>query len=145
MSKAISNIVFTRNRPLQLEGYLESFYRFMPRDMSQTYILYKPDLFGEQYDEVFNKFDYCKTIREKDFNRDFLGILGKVETEYINFGTDDVVYFDSVDFDVIEETFERFSNDIIGFTFKFSLENLKDGDDKAIEVKVVGQRVYKLK
>jgi hypothetical protein len=108
----LTNIVFTRNRPLQLEGYLESFYRFMPVESTQTYILYKPDLFDEQYAEVFRRFGHCRVVREKDFNSDFLGILEQVETEYINFGTDDVVYFDSVEFDVIEAVFEEFSKEI---------------------------------
>ena len=31
-SKKVSNIVFTRNRPLQLEGYLRSLYRFFPSE-----------------------------------------------------------------------------------------------------------------
>jgi len=112
----------------------------MPREMSQTYILYKPDLFGEQYDEVFNKFDYCKTIREKDFNRDFLGILGKVETEYINFGTDDVVYFDSVDFYVIEETFKAFKKKIFGFSLRMSPESIQE--HRIDSHRINGQDVY---
>lgn len=125
-SKIITNIVFTKNRPLQLEGYLESFYRFMPKENVATYILYKEELFGEQYEEVFRKFNHCRVIREKDFNRDFLEILSRVETDYINFGTDDVVYFDSVDLRVVEETFRKFGDDIFGFSLRMSPHSIQE-------------------
>jgi len=122
----LTNIVFTRNRPLQLDGYLQSFYRFMPRESVQTCILYKPDLFDEQYAEVFQRFSHCRVFREKEFNSDFLSILEQVETEYISFGTDDVVYFDSVDLDVIEETFETFKKEIFGFSLRMSPESINE-------------------
>ena len=122
----LTNIVFTRNRPLQLEGYLESFYRFMPSEGVQTYILYKPDLFGEQYLQVFRKFSHCRVIEEKDFNSDFLSILEQVETGYINFGTDDVVYFDSVDLNVIKSVFEEFPNETFGFSLRMSPESISE-------------------
>ena len=127
MPKLITNIVFTKNRPLQLEGYLESFYRFMPKENVNTYILYKEDLFGEQYEEVFRKFNHCRVIREKNFNRDLLEILSQVETEYINFGTDDVVYFDSVDLNVIQETFRRFEKEIFGFSLRMNPQSIREG------------------
>jgi hypothetical protein len=125
----LTNIVFTRNRPLQLEGYLQSFYRFMPRESVQTCILYKPDLFDEQYSEVFQRFSHCRVFREKEFNSDFLSILEQVETEYMNFGTDDVIYFDSVDLDVIRGVFEEFPEEAFGFSLRMSPESI---DEKEI-------------
>jgi hypothetical protein len=136
----LTNIVFTRNRPLQLEGYLESFYRFMLSESVQTYILYKPDLFGEQYEEVFQKFDNCRVIREKDFNHDFLDILAQVATEYINFGTDDVVYFDSVALDIVEKTFKEFSKEIFGFSLRMNPQGISERLICTHEIN--GQEVY---
>jgi hypothetical protein len=136
----LTNIVFTRNRPLQLEGYLESFYRFMPRENVNTCILYKEDLFAEQYEEVFQKFNHCRIIREKDFNRDFLEILAQVKTEHVNFGTDDVVYFDSVDFDVIEAAFKSFEQDIFGFSLRMNPQSIQEYRIGSHEIN--GQEVY---
>ena len=124
----LTNVVFTRNRPLQLEGYLESFCRFMPKEDVTTCILYKEDLFAEQYAEVFRKFNYCRVVREKDFNRDFLEILAQIKTEYVNFGTDDVVYFDSVDFDIIGAAFKAFEKEIFGFSLRMSPQSIQERD-----------------
>ncbi len=49
MLKSISNIVFTKNRPLQLDAYLTSLYRHAPEELIQTYVIYKVELFDEQY------------------------------------------------------------------------------------------------
>ena len=53
MDKQISNIIFIKNRPLQLEGYLANLYRHFPTELIQTYILYKPQLFDQQYQQLF--------------------------------------------------------------------------------------------
>ena len=144
MQKMISNIVFTKNRPLQLEAYLESLYRHFPQQIIQTYVIYKVELFDEQYELVFRKFPSCRVIREGDFHSDFLRVVNQVDTKYIMFGIDDVVFFDSVDFAVIDETFRQQAEDIFGFTLRFSLESLRDSDDAIIEIAAAGQKVYGL-
>jgi len=141
MEKMISNIVFTKNRPLQLEGYLDSFYKHFPSELIQTYVLYKQQLFGQQYQQVFREHDNCMVVKENDFLSDFLKILGQINTEYILFGIDDVVYFDSVDFDVIEESFNKFPEDIFGFSLRFSEKNIRDGNDPISKTTVAGQTV----
>lgn len=144
MSKIISNIIFTKNRPLQLEGYLESLYRHMPRELIRTYIIYKEELFDEQYLEVFKRFDTCVVIREKDFHDDFVNLIERVDTKYILFGTDDVVYYDSVGFDIIDRTFKRFGDDIFGFTLRLCPENLNPEADKFRPLQMDGQTIYRL-
>src|SRR4030043_176350 len=47
MKKLISNIVFTKNRPLQLDAYLQSLYKHLTAEILQTYVLYKQELFDE--------------------------------------------------------------------------------------------------
>lgn len=143
MNKQITNIVFTKNRPLQLEGYLESLYRHFPQELFQTYVIYKPELFGQQYQQLFQKFPSCKVIEERDFFSDFLSILNEVNTEYMLFGVDDVVYFDSVDFDLIDETFKEFSKDIFGFSLRFSEQNINRSDPVS-EADIAGQPVYSI-
>lgn len=145
MDRLISNIVFTKNRPLQLEAYLESLYRHLPRDLIQTYILYKSDLFDEQYSQLFRRFSDCAVIREQNFRRDFLSLLEKIDTKYILFGTDDVVYYDMVSFAVIDDVFDKFSDKIFGFSLRLSPESLQERSDDVIsEIMAGGQKVYRL-
>jgi hypothetical protein len=144
MGKKISNIVFTKNRPLQLDAYLESFYRYFPKELIQTYILYKPELFDEQYQQVFNRYADCIVIREKDFSSDYLGILKRIDTKYVLFGVDDVVYFDKVDFELINQTFDRCTGDIFGFSLRFSKQSIKKCGDTISETEISGQAVYSI-
>ncbi len=141
--KMISNIVFTKNRPLQLDAYLQSLYRYFPKEIIQTYIIYKAELFDEEYQQLFRKYADCIIIKESDFHRDFSTILGQIDTKYILFGIDDVVYFDSVDFDVIDEAFNEFSDDVFGFSLRFNEENVTKSDPVSKTV-IAGQTVYNL-
>jgi len=144
MKKTISNILFTKNRPLQLDAYLESLYANFPSDRIQTYIIYKAELFAEEYDRLFRKFSDCTIITETDFHSDFLGILDRVDTRYILFGIDDVVYFDSVDIDLIDKTFEEQGDDIFGFSMRFGPDSLKGGGDVITDLTVAAQKVHRL-
>jgi len=144
MNKVISNIVFTKNRPLQLEGYLESLYRYFPAKLLQTYVLHKVELFEEEYELLFRKYPDCVVIKEEDFHSDLLTLLSQINTKYILFGVDDVVYFDSVDFEVIDETFNRFPEDALGFSLRFSKESIESGNDLVSEAVVAGQTVYRI-
>ena len=139
----ISNIVFTKNRPLQLEGYLESLYRHFPQELFQTYIIYKRELFEEEYQQLFSQYADCIVIKENDFHGDFLKLLSQINTKFILFGVDDVVYFDSVDFDLIDETFKRFPKDIFGFSLRHNPQNAK-ACQTVERIFADGQRVYKM-
>jgi hypothetical protein len=144
MNKKISNIVFTKNRPLQLEAYLESLYKYFPSDLIQTYIIYKVELFAEEYEQLFKKFRDCIVIEESDFHSDFMQILDRIKTKYILFGVDDVVFFDSVDFEVIDRTFTEQGENIFGFTLRFSPESLKDSGDLITECTITREPTYRL-
>ena len=144
MDKMVSNIVFTKNRPLQLHAYLESLYKYFPSELIQTYIIYKVEFFAAEYELLFRKFPGLIVIKEKDFHSDFLKVLNQINTKYILFGIDDVVFFDSVDFDVIDKTFYEHNEDIFGFALRFSPEFLKDGDDIIVNIDVAGQEVHRL-
>jgi hypothetical protein len=138
----ITNIVFTKNRPLQLEGYLRSLHKHLPAQLLRTCILYKPELFDQEYQHLFKNYPGCTVINENDFFSDFLTLLNEVTTKYILFGIDDVVYFDSVDFEVIDETFARFSENIFGFSLRFGGNTIQAGDEPISENAVSGQTVY---
>jgi hypothetical protein len=144
MPKMITNIVFTKNRPLQLEAYLESLYRFYSRELIKTHIIYKVELFENEYEKVFRKYPDCVVIKEDDFQSDFLTVLSKVDTKYIMFGVDDVVYFDCVDFDVIDETFTKYTGDIFGFSLRLGKDAAKNDSDNLSEAVAAGQTVYSI-
>jgi hypothetical protein len=109
----------------------------------QTVVIYKPELFDNEYQHVFEKYSGCVVIRESDFFSDFLKVIDKIDTEYILFGVDDVVFFESVDFAVISETFDRFSDDIFGYSLRFGKQSIKKSDH-INETKVAGQMVYSI-
>lgn len=140
----ISNIVFTKNRPLQLDAYLTSLHRFFPLDISKIYVLYKVELFEKEYEKLFNKYPDCIVVKEKDFQSDFIEILNRIDTEYLLFGIDDVVFFDSVDFSVIDRTFHEQADNIFGFTMRFSPESLNESGDVIENIEVSNQKVCRL-
>jgi len=142
--KLICNIVFTKNRPLQLDGYLRSLYKYLPADRIQTHVVYKADRFGAEYDRVFRKFPDCRVTREADFHTDIMAILNQTECRYVLFGVDDTVFFDSIRFEVVEETFASREKDIFGFTLRFSRDSLAGAGDEVTELSAAGEPVYRL-
>jgi hypothetical protein len=144
MQKMISNILFTKNRPLQLDAYLESLYRYFSPSLIQTYIIYKEELFAAEYEQLFKKYMDSIIIKESDFHSDFMRILEQVRTKYILFGIDDVVFYDAVDFEVIDKTFDKESENIFGFTLRFSKESLKSSGDIIEESPVDGEKIFRL-
>jgi hypothetical protein len=142
--KLISNIVFTKNRPLQLNGYLESLYRYFPPEQIQTYVLWKQELFTQEYEQLFSRYPTCVVVRERDFSGDFFKILNQIETKYILFGIDDVVYFDSVEISLIDVAFEIAGDNIFGFSLRFGCNVLNNGKDKVAENEIESQKIYKL-
>jgi len=143
MEKMISNIVFTKNRPLQLDAYLESLHKYFPSKLIQTYILYKVELFESEYEQLFRNYPGCVVIKENDFYSDFLKILSQIDTKFILFGIDDVVYFDSVDLEVIDESFNAFADDVFGFSLRHSPQNAK-ACQTVERMFADGQRVYEM-
>lgn len=142
--KNISNIVFTKNRPLQLDAYLEGLYRHFSPELFQTYILYKRELFEEEYRQLFCKYPDCIVIEESSFYDDFLKIIGRINTKYILFGIDDVVYFDSVDFGLIDEVFDVYSDDIFGFSLRFGRNVVENGKDEINRVVIKDLTIHKV-
>ncbi len=143
MTELIANVVFTKNRPLQLAGYLESLYRFLPREQMRTHILYKPELFEAEYESVFRRFENCRVIMEKNFHKDLLDILKQLDTKYVLFGIDDVVYFCGVDLSVVYKTFEAYSDEAFGFSFRLGAESV-DSCEQLEKFEVGGEQIYSL-
>jgi len=102
------------------------------------------ELFEAEYDELFSRYPDCIVIRESDFHSDFMNVLDQVDTKYILFGIDDVVFFDSVDLDLIDRTFREHESNILGFTLRFSPESLKNSNDIIDDFTVGDQKIFRL-
>jgi hypothetical protein len=144
MDKMISNIVFTKNRPMQLEAYLQSLYKYFPDELIQTYIIYKVELFADEYKSLFHRYPNCIVIEEGDFHSDCVKVISEADTKYILFGIDDVVFFDSVDINLIDQIFNERKEDIFGFTLRFGRESPENSKDVISEVEIDNQKVYNL-
>jgi hypothetical protein len=116
----------------------------MPRELIQNYILYKVDRFDEQYANLFEQFSDSIVVREKNFHDDFMSLFERIDTRYILFGTDDVVYYDSVDVNVINNAFEMFPQDVFGFSLRLSPGLLRDQGESVTALKVAGEGVFRI-
>jgi hypothetical protein len=101
-------------------------------------------LFSDEYEHLFAQYPACVVIEEKDFHTDFVSLLRQIETEYLLFGVDDVVYFDSVDFELIDSTLGDPTNDAFGFSLRLSTDRVESGGDTTAEKSVLGESVYSI-
>lgn len=83
-------------------------------------------------------------VKETNFSTDFFEILNQISTKYILFGVDDVVYFDSVDFEMINKIFNKFPEDIFGFSLRLGLQGVRKANDTINEVNIAGQTIYSI-
>lgn len=139
----VSNVVFTMNRPLQLYAYIESLRACLPGVDMQTYVLYRKDNFDEQYREVFSRFPHVSVIAEQDFHDDLYDLLMGLDTPYVLFGTDDVVYFDGVDFEVVDRAFRTHPETTFGFSMRLAPGTLPDSEN-CERIEIAGQAVYRI-
>lgn len=85
-------VVFSKNRPLQLHGYLASFYAQCMDNASVTVIAKSvPEWFSAAYLEVAGEFPQVHWRQERVFSDDLLATIDP-EIPYTMFGCDDVVF-----------------------------------------------------
>jgi hypothetical protein len=126
MTKRITSIVFTKNRPLQLHGYLESLQQQLSPSLVQTVILYKVDRFREEYNQLFQQFSDCIVIRESNYYTDLNKIIDQAQTDYILFGVDDVILFDHVNIDVVDAALSGHNQEAFGFSLRLNRDWLTE-------------------
>lgn len=101
----INFIVFSRNRPLQLDGYIRS-YANAGRAGQDMSVLYTCDSeYQQAYDEVRVLHPWVRFVRESDFCRDLLQLFNG--SEFTCFGCDDCVFTRSVDWQTVAEVMRR--------------------------------------
>lgn len=111
----LSIIVFSKDRALQLHGYLESLLRFSEVKCNDITVLYK-DNKKISYKKIIDTFPDVNWVCENNFLDDLKNIILK-SNDYIMFGCDDVIF--KSDFDVSKAIQIMSKNaDIFGFSLR---------------------------
>ena len=88
----IQVICFSKDRPLQLHGYLTSVFEYFPSDTRvKVLVQAQPQWFADAYAQVEAEFPQVAWCHERDFRNDLEWMVGG-DAEYTVFGCDDVVY-----------------------------------------------------
>ncbi len=85
-------IAFSKDRPLQLHGYLTSFFKHCQEPETTVKVLVNtgPIWFEEAYAQLQAEFPQVEWCREHDFRTDLDRLVG--DPDYTMFGVDDVVF-----------------------------------------------------
>jgi len=88
----ISVLCFSKDRPLQLEAYLDSLFRMSARPLPVSVLYTCGPPFHAAYDKLKSRFLEVDFVRETDFKGQVLAYLQQVETPLLMFGCDDVIF-----------------------------------------------------
>ena len=113
----IRTIVFSKNRPLQLQAYLESFYYHAPhprlKKLPVTAICHQVDKL------LASRFPSVDWVQESTFEEAVRGTIANCQEDYILFGCDDVIWFRSWD---IGSPLNALNHpDVLGFSLRLGL------------------------
>lgn len=112
----IQFIVFSRKRPLQLYGYLESLFYNISDQVAVGVLIRTDPEYASAYNTVRDRFPYVHFIEETDFNKNIHTFLNRTAAEYVCFGCDDVVFTGTIKPDDINDTFQELP--LIGLTLR---------------------------
>lgn len=115
MNKKTSVIVFSKDRPLQLGGYLESLIYFSKINKGSITVIYTHSS-SISYENLISEFPEINWVKENIFFEDLLSAIN-IANDFIIFGCDDVVFKDFFDIDVSINTLE-INDDIFGFSLR---------------------------
>jgi hypothetical protein len=114
----ISIICFSKDRPLQLEGYIQSvlFYSGLPQSALNILYADSPEI---SYKELLNRYPHVNWVRETHFHSDLTRLV-EAAHEYILLGCDDVFFTDHFDLSV---PVDYLANDpeLFGFSLRLGL------------------------
>lgn len=108
-------ICFSRNRPLQLHGYLTSLMR-NTRNIAISVLQRNDPIFDTAYRAIQAEFPSVTFVDESNFSTDLLALLD-VSADYICFGCDDVVYVNHISLSDISACF-ALEPDLIGLSLR---------------------------
>jgi hypothetical protein len=102
-------VIFSKDRPMQLYGLLDSYFRYVANPLPITVIYtYKDKNQKKAYLDVIKYFKKNKTkinfIDEMSSFKDVLfGVLSKIREDKILFLVDDIIFIKSVDFNIFKK------------------------------------------
>ncbi|MBU3621194.1 GT-D fold domain-containing glycosyltransferase [Polynucleobacter sp. CS-Odin-A6] len=108
-------IVFSKDRPMQLHGYLESLLLFSDVVEEDVAVLFNQTS-QIDYKRVIDSFPAVKWVKEKNFYLDLVTII-EASDDYIMFGCDDVVFKAPFDLNFAKEVLKE-DDDIFGFSLR---------------------------
>lgn len=102
----IQFVCFSRNRPLQLHGYLSSLFGMLedPENVLASVLVRCDPEYSAAYREVAQEFTRVRFVEERSFHADLLSLL--CDRELTCFGCDDVVFVAPFAARVIRELFD---------------------------------------
>ena len=118
---SLSVIVFSKDRPLQLQGYLESLIYFSNIDPTDISVLYKDSEFIS-YSKLVESFQSISWLKETNFYQDTLNLIHSSK-DFIMFGVDDVVFKEHIDLPVAIDIL-NLKPELFGFSIRLG-ENIK--------------------
>lgn len=110
-----SVIVFSKDRPMQLHGYLESLIWASGCSEEQIFVLYR-EVLPISYDKVKSYFPNVHWIAEVNFGQQLQTIIDASD-EYIMFGCDDVLFMDTFDLQEMQ-AYLADHDDVVGFSLR---------------------------
>lgn len=121
-------IVFSKDRPLQLHGYLTSLFNrwYWPTGTSvQVDVLVRQnEPYQDAYDAVQEEFDGRVAVNwESDFSRNLQALLDYTKSDYTCFGCDDAVFVRPVSVGNVQDAF-RACPYLLGYSLRLGL-NIK--------------------
>lgn len=118
---SISCIVFSKDRPIQLDACLKSFLRnCSSNERIHLKVIYKcsNERFENQYKSLISEYRNVKFIKETYFKNDVLEQLRS--SDFVAFIVDDTIFIDKFSFDDIINALEN-HNDAIGFSLRLGI------------------------
>jgi hypothetical protein len=100
-------IVFSKNRPLQLDGYIRSLQWALngKTDLDMSVLYTCDDAYQDAYHEIIQANPWVNFVRQGDFHTNLLSLFN--DSEFTCFGSDDVVFNGSINLGKIEDVMRR--------------------------------------
>ena len=114
----LSVICFSKDRPLQLEGYIQSFFFYSNLPPNALSILYT-DSPETSYNALVLKYPLINWVRETEFHSDLTRLV-KAANKHILFGCDDVFFNDHFDVNISVACLVK-DPDLFGFSLRLGL------------------------
>lgn len=109
-------ICFSKDRPLQLQSYIESLMHYSGLPPEYITVLHAASP-GISYEQLIEKFPQIDWVAERSYRDDLLDAVIRAEEDYILFGCDDVVFKEYFDLNTCIRHMER-DSDLFGFSLR---------------------------